>query len=117
MTYQANAESQAAAQVSSSQVSSSESALVADALEMLGSPETEKIAHLRPGLRRYLEDRIPTGGFLAACLENDLSRAMLHAHPALTLTQMKTLMQLLNNGFPAMAWGSPEKVVAWLKTE
>ena len=27
---------------------------------------------------------------------------------------MKTLMQLLQSGFPAIAWGSPETVAAWL---
>ena len=91
--------------------------LIADALALLGSAETNGIAHLRDGLRRYLVDRIETGGFLRRVLENDLDRAIGHAHPSLTMMQMKTLNMVLGSSFPERAWGSPEKVAAWLREE
>lgn len=92
----------------------SHASLIAEALEMLATKDLDSIAHLKDGLRRYLTDRIETGGFLRRVLENDLSRAVGHANPSLSMAQMKTLVQYLNSSFPAIAWGSPEKVAAWL---
>lgn len=92
-------------------------ALVAEALTALGSKETESIAHLRFGLHLYLTDRVETGGFLRCVLENDLARAITHAHPSLTMSQLKTLVLVVSSSFPDIAWGSPEKVSEWLKEE
>ena len=90
-------------------------ALIAEALDMLGSPELAGLdLALREGLRRYLEDRIETGGFLRRCLENDFAGAVGRAHPHLDGSQFRLIAELLNSGFPAIAWGSPEKVAAWL---
>lgn len=89
-------------------------ALIADALEMLNSVETDCIAHLRDGLRRYLADRIETGGFLRCVLENDLDGAINRAHPSLRMEQMKALVELIGGTFPAQSWGSVEAVKAWL---
>lgn len=89
-------------------------ALIADALDLLKTSQTDSIAHLRPGLCRYLEDRIETGGFLRAVLENDMAAAVTHAHPSLHMSQMKALVELIAGSFPAPAWGSAERVRAWL---
>ncbi len=91
--------------------------LIEDALELLDSPETDSIAHLRPGLKLYLTDRVETGGFLRGVLENDLDRAIGHAHPSLTMAQMKMLAGVITGSFPAKAWGSPEKVSGWLNDD
>ncbi len=89
--------------------------LIAEALEMLDSEEMSGLdLALREGLRRYLVDRIETGGFLRCCLENDFAGAVSRANPSLNLTQLKLIGQLLNGGFPAIAWGSRETVTAWL---
>ena len=93
----------------------SHAGLIAEALDMLDSPEMAGLGvALREGLRRYLVDRIETGGFLRCCLENDFAGAVSRAYPSLWLVQLKLIGQLLNNGFPAIAWGSRESVAAWL---
>ena len=90
--------------------------VIAEAVELLDSAEMAGLGvALREGLRRYLVDRIETGGFLRCCLENDFAGAVSRADPSLWLVQLKLIGQLLNNGFPAMAWGSPDKVAAWLE--
>jgi len=89
--------------------------LIAFALDALDGPAADGLAHLRDGLRRYLEDRIETGGFLRSVLENDLAAAVAHAHPSLTMTQMKALTGLISETFPALSWGSPDRVAEWLQ--
>lgn len=73
----------------------------------------ELIAHLIPSLRRYAENRIPTGGFLAAVLQNDLSEACARAD-----SQNRELLYLIvgycYNEMPGSCWGSPERVRVWL---
>lgn len=70
---------------------------------------------LLEGLRRYLQDRIPTGSFLWAVLENDLARAIGSMHGTLAVADLRELLDLLRNSFPSMSYGSPEKVAAWLE--
>ena len=61
--------------------------LIAEALAALDEPVTFTIAHLKPGLRRYLVDRIETGGFLRCVLENDLLGAASRADRWFTMAQ------------------------------
>ena len=90
--------------------------LVAEALELLDAKEMADLPPaLGEGLRLYLSDRIETGGFLRKCLENDFAGAVSRAHPSLSLSQFKLIAMLLSSGFPSLAWGSPDKVAAWLK--
>ena len=89
--------------------------LILEAIEMLDGADMEGLERqLRESLRRYLRFHVRTGGFLMACLENNFSRAVALAHPALTLTQLKLVQQLLDGGFPCYSWGSKEAVEAWL---
>ena len=54
------------------------------------------------GLRHYLADRIETGGFLRAVLENDFREAVSRAAPPLTLGSLKDLAALIYTTFPAL---------------
>jgi len=69
---------------------------------------------IRAALDRYVNDRLPTGGFLRQCLENKLL-AYLHADEE--MQQPETFSQLLYflyNELPSSVWGSPELVKAHL---
>jgi hypothetical protein len=68
---------------------------------------------LHEGLTEYLAARRPTGGFLQAVLENDLSGAAMRADPDNRLCLWEIVL-FLHTYVPAPAWGSPEKVAAWL---
>jgi hypothetical protein len=70
-------------------------------------------AHLREGMRRYLVERVPTGDFLRAVLENDHMQAVGRADP-LSRDQLHFIATFLNLHAPANAHGSPEAVAAWL---
>jgi hypothetical protein len=69
--------------------------------------------HLRAGMRRYVECGIETGSFLRAVLENDLEQVISRAAPGLDQTDLYAIA-LFVRGLPAEAWGSPEKVRAWI---
>jgi hypothetical protein len=68
---------------------------------------------LLAGLERYRSQRIPTGDFLRAVLENNLKeavgRADIHSQAALC-----AITSWCYNNLPSEAWGSPKKVDAWL---
>ena len=65
-------------------------------------------------LKRYVEQGIPTGGFLEAVLSNNLMEACGRADEenAATLFQ---ICAYIYNELPAPCHGSPAKVSAWLK--
>jgi hypothetical protein len=90
-----------------------EDSLIAEALEALNNDITIP-RELTAGLYRYLSQRIETGGFLRAVLENDLQEAIGRAHPGLTLSPIKALCTMIYTVFPPSAWGSREAVDAWL---
>ncbi len=71
---------------------------------------------LMEGLTRYVEDRVPTGSFLRAVLENDLHQACMTGTAA-SLIHMPALSRFIYNETPEECWGSKEKVEAWLKNE
>lgn len=92
-------------------------AIIAEGLEGIALYAPQYFPHLADGLERYLRDRIATGSFLRAVLENDLKEAIGRAHPSFTMEQMKFLIEMLNNYFPGSAFGSPDKVASWLQKD
>lgn len=66
------------------------------------------------GLDRYAQNRIPTGDFLRAVLENDLMQAMGRADES-NRAAMFSICGYVYNELPSACHGSPEKVKAWLK--
>ena len=77
-------------------------------LDAAGVPE-----HLHHGLVRYLVYRIQPGSFLMACLENDLCVAMRLADET-SRDELFRIVTFLYGDVPGIAWGSPNKVAAWL---
>lgn len=69
---------------------------------------------LRPGFLRYFHYRVKPGVFLTAVLENDLSRAVAFADPG-NVQMIPAVVHWLWNFVPMSAWGSKEKVQAWLE--
>lgn len=68
---------------------------------------------LHDGLTEYFAARRPTGDFLRAVLENDLTMACLRADDV-NRFELATIVGFLHNYCPAPAWGSPAAVEAWL---
>lgn len=69
----------------------------------------------KPIFLAYAKDRVPTGPFLKAVLENDLFGALKKADPE----SKENLVAICNWVFwelPAPCWGSPAKVANHLKT-
>lgn len=65
--------------------------------------------NIKDSLDRYIEDRIPTGSFLRAVLENDLMEAVGRAD----LTNRNNLHAIclyVYNNLPRGSWGSVEAV-------
>lgn len=82
---------------------------------MIDANYHDRIAHLIPSLDRYVQHHIPTGGFLRACLENDLVDAAGRAdHQNIHL--LAEIACYMYNDMPRACWGSPDKVNAWLGT-
>lgn len=67
----------------------------------------------RNTLDRYVNNHIPTGGFLKAVLENDLFEAFSRVDEENCAT-MFHICAFIWNEIPRECWGSPEKVKAWL---
>jgi len=73
-------------------------------------------ARFKSALDRYVKDRISTGGFLRAVLENDLKEAFGRADED-AVAQMKDIVMYCYNELPSNCWGSPEKVTSWLNRQ
>lgn len=69
--------------------------------------------HIRGGIKRYIEEKIPPGGFLTAVLSNDLVRSFASADHV-NRHMMFDIVKWLYNEAPKNCWGSPERVKAWL---
>lgn len=67
-------------------------------------------------IKRYVEHRIPTGDFLRACLENDLSEAVGRADST-SLLNLGRIVHYIHWEIPGTCHGSREKVENWLKGE
>lgn len=70
--------------------------------------------HLVPGLIRYVEQRVPTGSFLRACLENDFRAAVCRADDLITFSDLRAIALWLHNEAPSACHGSPSRVRQWL---
>lgn len=64
-------------------------------------------------LERYLNKGILPGGFMTAVLENDLAGAFSRADVENT-ANLRNIVGYIYNHIPSTAWGSREKVEAWL---
>lgn len=69
--------------------------------------------HLLAGLDDYISLHVPVGHFLTALLQNDLLGAYSRAD-ATSTAALPALVQYLHWCLPSTAFGSPEKVKAWL---
>lgn len=69
--------------------------------------------NLMDGLGRYVKDRIETGSFLRACLENDCHEAAMRATPEV-LGHLPAIMRFIYNELPDECWGSEAEVEKWL---
>ncbi len=65
-------------------------------------------------LRRYAVNHVPTGGFLAAVLRNDLFEAVGRADHV-NQHFLPAICQYIFNCLPLACWGSAEKVEAWTR--
>ncbi len=65
-------------------------------------------------ITRYVEIRVPAGGFLHACLQNDLSGATSRAD-SMNARLLPEIVSLIYCEVPSEAWGTREKVAAWLE--
>lgn len=73
-------------------------------------------AHLVESLTRYAEHGVPVGGFLTACLENNLLEAIARADGE-NLPLLPHIVAWLYEYMPFGAWRSRENVEAWLATK
>jgi len=74
--------------------------------------KTETETQYEIELRRYVDDRCPTGDFLYAVLSNDLFEAMGRADEN-NRAALFDICKYIWNELPSICWGSPEKVRAW----
>lgn len=91
--------------------------LIAEGLKGIEAYRNRIDYALLNGLERYLEQRIATGDFLRAVLENNLFEAVGRMHPSLHADTLRFLVELLQNYFPASSFGSPEAVTTWLERD
>lgn len=71
---------------------------------------------LQGGMKRYIEDGIRAGGFLMACLENDLAGAVGKADSN-NSTHIQEIVRWIYNEAPSGCWGSVGKVHAWMDSQ
>lgn len=68
---------------------------------------------LKDAIEGYVQEGYPTGSFLRAVLENDLTEACARAD-YINIYRIPEIVKYLYNGVPSECWGSPEKVAIWL---
>jgi hypothetical protein len=71
--------------------------------------------HLRGGLHRYFVLGILPGGFLQACLINDLRQAISRGDPS-SIYALPAIVEFLQWEPPGEAWGSRLAVLQWTTT-
>jgi hypothetical protein len=69
-------------------------------------------AEIRESLRRYVEEHIATGSFLAAVLSNDLFGAVARADDD-NAKLIPAIVSYIYNQLPAHCYGSPDKYRKW----
>ena len=70
--------------------------------------------HMRPGMRRYVENGDRQGDFLMAVLTNNLTESFGRADH-LNLRAMETWAQFLRWELPSNCHGSPQLVKEWME--
>ena len=70
--------------------------------------------HIRAGFQAYFENHLKPGGFVMACLGNNLTEAFGYADE-INRERMFDIATFLYNEIPSDSWGSPGKVDAWLR--
>lgn len=68
------------------------------------------------GLRRYVTEGIPPGGFLTSVLENDLWFALEVADDSWTIESLRGLVSLIHCETPSRCHGSYAKVTDWISS-
>ncbi len=69
--------------------------------------------HMRDGMKLYLEHGVEPGGFMYAVLTNDLKGACSRADH-INMRYLTNIVSYCYNEIPSVAWGSKERVDAWL---
>lgn len=77
-----------------------------------GDAFIEVPTYLVLGILRYVVEGIPTGGFLAAVLENDLVVAVGQADTT-SWKYLGEIVTLMTTCLPTRCWGSAEKRSSW----
>ena len=70
--------------------------------------------HMREGIRHYIEDGRPPGGFLRALLSNDFMETVGRAD-SINREALREWARFLYNEVPSNCHGSPKVVEAWIK--
>ena len=70
--------------------------------------------HMIDGVLEYFNNHAPPGGFLGAILENKFMEACVCADEK-NLEALSAWAAFLYNEAPTHAYGTPEKVAAWLE--
>ena len=69
--------------------------------------------YLKEALDRYVAKGQLPGDFTLAVLRNDLMRAYERADP-FSWRALPAILSYLFNDIPALCWGTPERVAAWM---
>ena len=70
--------------------------------------------HLQEALNAYADDGRPTGGFLEACIDNDL-RAAVSLADETSLAAIPAIVGFLYNEMPSGCWGKPNSFQSWIE--
>ena len=70
--------------------------------------------YTKAAIDRYVNDRLQPGGFLTAVLTNNLMDAHNRADDQ-NSAAMEDILKYVYWEIPSLAWGSEEKVAAWLR--
>ena len=70
--------------------------------------------HIRGGVKRYIEDKIPPGDFLTAVICNNLKESFGRADET-NIAHMFDIVSFFYNEAPSGCWGSKKKMNDWLK--
>lgn len=68
---------------------------------------------IKASLDRYVNHKIPTGGFLEAVLSNDLAGAVGRAD-SINIQRIPEIVKYVYNNLPSNCWGDSETVTKWL---
>ena len=68
---------------------------------------------IKASLDRYVNDKIPTGGFLEAVLSNNLVEAVGRADSN-NIQRIPEIVKYIYNNLPSNCWGDKETVTKWL---